>query len=50
MKHTFQKENLKVDDVVEPLLENTEKVLVQFPFSLNLEKKKKFRSVLSYFS
>ena len=38
MKHTFQKENLKVDDVVEPLLESTEKVLVQFPFSLNLKK------------
>ena len=46
----FSKGYLQVDDVVEPLLESTEKVLVQFPFSLNLEKKKKFRSVLSYFS
>ena len=42
VEHTFQKENLQVDDVVEPLLESTEKVLVQFPFSLNLEKKKSF--------
>ena len=44
----FSKGYLQVDDVVEPLLESTEKVLVQFPFSLNL--KIFFSSVLSYFS
>ena len=48
MEHTFQKENLQVDDVVEPLLESTEKVLVQFPFSLNLKKKVLFCSLLFF--
>ena len=48
VEHTFQKENLQVDDVVEPLLESTEKVLVQFPFSLNLKKKVLFCSLLFF--
>ena len=34
--------------MVEPLLESTEKVLVQFPFSLNLKKKVLFCSVLFF--
>ena len=34
--------------MVEPLLESTEKVLVQFPFSLNLNKKVLFCSVLFF--
>ena len=42
----FSKGYLQVDDVVEPLLESPEKVLIQFPFALNFQNNVVFVSVL----